>query len=173
MHLSKMSETNPFELHCIKASQKKLCWDLFCSTCGAGEFRYGIYATTKGFTPKNPAQWKSLRNSFRRPILHYDFSFEEYSQFSEIAKNTSLRTLSETCLFPDWIGYLGICLNWFELHERDHRLLTIPWGAQLLDLCKRKDYLPMELIEKIESESSYLNYQDLEFFERALRPNRF
>ena len=165
---------NNFELHCQQSSEKNACWNLFCTTCACHDFRSGIYAIMKDGTFQDNEQWHSLCRSFDGAWFKWKVSKDDYLALSRVIEQASLRRISQSCKFPDWLGYLGICLSWFETWEREERLLSQTWGAQLLELCEEKDTLPEStLLSKIKNRTGPLYYYDLEYFEIALSPSRF
>ena len=164
---------NSFELHCQWASEKNLCWNLHCTTCGSHEFRSGIYAIMTGENFKHGEQWNTHCKSYTGPWFKWDVTLREYITFCQVIIEASLFRISQTSKFPDWLGYLGICLSWLEKWEREEKHLTQIWGSQLMELCQEKESFPEDLISKIENQTGYLHYSDLGYFESEISQTSF
>ena len=164
---------NSFELHCQWASEKNLCWNLHCTTCGSHEFRSGIYAIMSGENFKHGEQWNTHCKSYTGPWFKWDVTLREYITFCQVIIEASLFRISQTSKFPDWLGYLGICLSWLEKWEREEKHLTQIWGSQLMELCQEKDSFPEDLLSKIEKQTGYLHYSDLGYFESEISQTSF
>jgi len=162
------SSNNSFLLLCNYASRKNLCWNIFCTTCGSHEFRSGIYALMKGNHFTDDDQWLTLCKTYTGPWFEWPVSETEYEKFSKLVQNCKLTDVAESCKFPDWLGYLGICLSWLEKWEQEEKHLTQIWGIQLMELCQEKDSFPEDLLSKIEKRTGYLHYSDLAYFESEL-----
>ena len=167
------SSNNSFLLFCNYASRRNLCWNIFCTTCGSHEFRSGIYALMKGNHFTDDDQWLNLGKTYKGPWFEWPVSETEYEKFSKVVQNCKLTDVAESCKFPDWLGYLGICLSWLEKWEQEEKHLTQIWGSQLMELCQEKDSLPTELLSNIEKQTGYLHYSDLGYFESEISQTRF
>lgn len=162
------SSKDSFLLFCNYASRKNLCWNIFCTTCGSHEFRSGIYALMKGNHFTDDDQWLTLCKTYTGPWFEWPVSEIEYEKFSKVVQNCKLTDVAESCKFPDWLGYLGICFHWFSVWEREKHFLTQSWGVQLLNMCLNKNKLPKSLVDKISNKTDSMYFHDLEFFEICL-----
>jgi hypothetical protein len=167
------SSNNSFLLICNYASRRNLCWNIFCTTSGIHEFRSGIYALMKGNHFTDDDQWLTLCKTYTGPWFEWPVSEIEYEKFSKVVQNCKLTDVAESCKFPDWLGYLGICLSWLEKWEQEEKHLTQIWGTQLMELCQKKESLPTDLLSKIEKRTGYLHYSDLGYFESEISQTRF
>jgi hypothetical protein len=167
------SSDNSFLLFCNYASRRNLCWNIFCTTCGSHEFRSGIYALMKANHFTDDDHWLTLCKTYKGPWFEWPVSEIEYEKFSKVVQNCKLTDVAESCKFPDWLGYLGICLSWLEKWEQEEKHLTQIWGSQLIELCQQKDSFPEDLLSKIENQTGYLHYSDLGYFESEISQTRF
>ena len=91
---------NTFELHCQWASEKNLCWNLHCTTCGSHEFRSGIYAIMTGENFKHGEQWNTHCKTYTGPWFKWDVTLREYITFCQVIKEASLFRISQTSNSP-------------------------------------------------------------------------
>jgi len=157
---------SPFNALCGVASKFQWCWSLSCTTCGAHNLRFGLYAIGLGYHPDQP-DWAEVvsesgdiihpyqdRVNFRRHSSHNTLLYRALSE-AEIFQ------IAKECRFPDSLGYLGIGLNTFADLELRRRLLTYGWAPQLRDLVFPDSFSYAALQEMIESPGETLTWRFL------------
>lgn len=166
------STLNGFEQLCVLASHEKWCWKLVCTTCGHTHFRYALMQLANGLSP-NDKEW----------IIHNDrTNFEsELGQipriYSEISKDKVIRlcstadlvALSRTCLFPDWLGYLGLILYHMNYDSDSFRMMNRKWAAQLVVMVHKDAKIHNRLKIIAEGSGGYLRLEDLEDIEESIK----
>lgn len=163
---------NSFEALCGLASKERWCWNLWCTTCGHTNFRYGFLELAAG---KSPSHSTWIVNN--RIFQHSGFSAQlgkfprQYNQdqkeiITHICLNANLSAISESCHFPDWLGYLGLVLHHMK-HSPSFRKMSQCWASQLGNMTPR-DCTTYKRLSEISKGHEILNISDLEFCEREL-----
>ena len=167
-------DENPFETMCKIASKEKWCWRIWCTTCGHMYFRYGFLELATGKHPKND-NWLSGQKHHnnlseelgRMPILG-NFSIKHQIALSSILKDTNIISISNSCKFPAWLGYLGMALVYSEKHEKKTRQITKSWIPQFLKILPTNSQSITLLKSILNDPSKVLSWQDLELIEGDL-----
>jgi hypothetical protein len=141
----------------VEASRRRVCWNVNCTTCGAGELRSGVVLLAR----RIPLRLVQLPIRTDQPVLTAEveelptlewwrlvqgrrrLTPSEANHLTQVCVEAQLGDLSHAAPFPDWLGYLGIVLDelgrferrrpQFDEHERfeSHRLRTgAEWARQ-------------------------------------------
>ena len=165
---------NPFESMCKLASKEKWCWKIWCTTCGHMYFRYGFLELAMGKHPSN-SDWLSGKRNHHRlrkelgpiPILG-GFPLKHQKNLSFILQDANIVTISNSCGFPDWLGYTGLGLVYSENHEKNTRHITDSWIPQILQILPDNSYSTSMLQLTYSDKSKVLLWKDLELVEKDL-----
>lgn len=166
---SSIQPSNAFEAVCEIASQKDWCWNLYCGTCGHGQFRQAFYAITQGGHPAEQGWSNHLRAWSFGKNFKYILSTDEQSELAKVLSGSDVSRIRSNAKFPDWLGYLGLGLHYTEQVEWNSRLLTEAWVPQLLevleggsaqheslgDILENKGILDLDHLEVVESVLKY------------------
>lgn len=131
---------NAFEALCFLASEENWCWNLFCTTCGHMYFKYAFVELMKGRHPDDE-NWVTRKSNHRRldrdvGSMHSlrDWDLTDMVAFQNICKGADIKSISEGCRFPDWLGYLGLVIGHAGGAECINKKLAKAWAGQLADL---------------------------------------
>lgn len=152
---------------CEIASRERWCWNLVCTTCGHGDFVFGLVQIGRGIFPGSEA-WVEPKTARQGDLRHRD----EYSSSKRLIRanpesvylvcaSASVPELVETCRFPDYLGFMGVALNYLQEIEFRNRLLTRLWGSELLKLVGPHGHSAERLREMIEDPSKTLRWEFL------------
>lgn len=165
--------SNAFEALCSLASRESWCWNLACTTCGCMHFRYGLMEMSRGGHPGRK-NWVTRKNANSRRISErlgalprIPFEREIQKQIISIASTAKLDVISANARFPDWLGYLGVVLDYCRTDEAEGQLLTRSWVPQLCDLLPAGSSVRQRLLAYPET-GRVLLVGDLELIEREL-----
>ena len=165
---------NAFEVLCCLASRENWCWNLFCTTCGHMYFRYAFIELMQGHHPDD-GDWVTRKRNHRRlerdvGSMHALGSWDlmDMVAFQKICEGADIRSISEECRFPDWLGYLGLVIGHAEGAEFINKKLAKAWAGQLADLLDPDSETAKSLRAKAEG-GRPLTLDDLENVERACR----
>ena len=159
----KKTVTNPFEALCVLASNKRYCWTLYCTTCGAMDIRTGFTMIAKGYHPQEE-KWDIEHSKLKR-TMSQDWSEEMTEKFITELSNASLEFISDNCLFPDWLGYLGLVLHQFHFDFNNRIKLSSAWKPQLDAIAKKRS--PQNVDTRI-SDINLLTWDSLKVYESIL-----
>ncbi len=170
-------EKNAFEALCEQASKEKWCWNYPCSTCANMEFRYGFLELAKGKHPSDN-NWILNRDDIvcgRIYKFPYNYPFEFPPEVREsvlkICLKSDLSVINELCSFPEWLGYLGLILEYMNSWREPSKLysqVSIHWAKQLQQIIPSSSIAHNQLIRVIRDQKYNLNFAILEACERAL-----
>jgi hypothetical protein len=158
---------NAFEALCALASDEKWCWKIGCGTCGHTHFRYGFKELAMGRHPGS-CEWETHNGvgpigRGLGPPPPQDWTVESQRQLAKIGADASLGTIHTVCLFPDWLGCVGLLLHYTAPAEREEPILTLSLLNQLSTLVQKGSRSGWWLESR---PGSYrLNWRDLEMFE--------
>ena len=180
---------NPFELLCRLASKERWCWKIPCTTCGNHEFQYGLRELGRGNSPAD-SKWivhKGVRNlreilgEFEYPrspegliTSHYPFHLADPEMVAivEVCAGADLKKISDDCLFPDWLGYLGIVLSRMRCQDIAYEKLAALWAWQLRDFVGDGPTIWSHLCDCARLSNQRLSFGDLESVEQAMLDSR-
>ena len=165
--------TNQFEALCILASDENWCWKLCCTTCGHMHFRYAFSELAMGKSVTD-SSWavRRRRTRYTKSIgfIPRNYSEEQKAIIIGICCNASLSSISDSCKFPDWLGYLGLVLSNTHSAMEAYKELSSNWASQLSSLVSESS--PIQLVLRDIAEGSrLLNLNDLEACEKDLMHN--
>ena len=138
-------------------------------------FRYALRQLSLGADPAS-SEWVVHRD---HPVLYRGsplrelgpipplagWPIEEQRKLKEVLQNASLSTIAANCLFPDWLGYLGLALHYTDEAELEDYGLTHSWAPQLAHLV-RDGSVAHKMLTKLEAERSIpLTWRNLEAVE--------
>ena len=142
-------------------------------------FRYGFLDIAIGRHPLD-ADWLSglrQRNkstSLRRRVQIFDYlTLGCQKNLSIILSDANIISISMSCKFPDWLGYLGLGLFHTETYEKTTRQITNSWILQLLQILPKMSYSHRMLQRIYYDESKVLSWRDLEDVEEDLKLSVF
>lgn len=172
-----MLNKNAFEKVCEMASKENWCWRIHCGTCGHMYFRYAFKELTeekhpdgKGWVTTGLARNQGERfKEFGPPPKHPRYTgwlLRDQAILIDIFSQASLKTISDHCKFPDWLGYLGLALLYTKDMERRKRTLTKAWLPQLRQI--DSGGLDTKVSCSSQDENYILTYMDLEHWEERL-----
>lgn len=164
-----MKTENAFEQLCFLASEQNWCWNLFCTTCSQLHFRYALKEIGKGKLPSDTgwlihAQKTSYSKELGEVPSSYPDETKEY--VCQIAANASITDIARQCKFPDWLGYLGLTLEYMRHDTPAFTTLSRSWSSQLIELLPLDSPAREELINQTEIHGR-LNKFHLELCENA------
>ena len=176
---------NAFELLCRLASKERWCWKLPCTTCGHYEFQFGLRELGRGHSPAE-SEWivhkgaRNLREKLgefeyaRSPEcligIHYPYPLADPDMVAivEVCAGADLNTIAGQCLFPDWLGYLGIVLDRMRCEDIAYEKLTALWAWQLQDFVGKDLSIRSHLHDCARLSNCRLSFGDLEDVEFAM-----
>jgi len=151
------------------ASQEKWCWKLYCTTCGHAHFRYALREIANGKTPEDQDWIIHINRTNYNELGSFPFTYSpnECESIAEICSGANISGIKNKCIFPDWLGYLGLVL--FHIKDNDLALSVISksWSKQLLDFLPINTDIYSKLNMNLQVDS-FLTIEDLEEIESAL-----
>lgn len=180
--MTELSETrNAFDALCSLASSENWCWKIHCSTCGHLLFRCGLQELARGRHPDSE-QWRvagrqsvlfrggNPRELTPEPALWVPWPLDLQERLVQVLAEANVGTISATCGYPDWLGYLGLGLKYTEEAERVTRLVSKSWVPQLLALMPVNAYSRSYLLGLLQDRAPPLSWQALSQLEADLQP---
>jgi len=165
---------NQLESLCRLASEEKWCWDLYCSTCGHLHFRYAFAELAQGKSP-DQSGWliHRRRTSFSKQLggIPWKYTDEQKESILRVCARASIATISTTCRFPDWLGYLGLVIEHMRSDSEAYRALSVGWANQLMGLLSESDEASAR-IGSVAVGERLLDLGDLEYCEMELLRSR-
>ena len=177
---------NAFELLCRLASKERWCWKIPCTTCGNQEFQYGLRELGRGHSPAE-SEWvvhKGVQNlreklgEFQYPRnpdcrigVHYPYHLADPDKVAivQVCAGADLKTIADECLFPDWLGYLGLVLYRMRCPDVAYNNLLALWAWQLRDFVQKYSIIWSHLGDCARQSDQQLSFGDLETVEFAMR----
>lgn len=183
---------NQFEDLCKLASEESWCWNVNCTTCGHQHFKYAFLELTQGKSPADDDWITSVRNdditrsSGRVPRR---FTLRQKEILAIICRGANLRSISQNCKSPDWLGYIGLVLyhtrkipksrlhrdsfiQYLEIDEPGEigafKRLSQDWARQLRELVWRDSDAYTRLCEIADEKGRIMTLKDLGACEEAL-----
>ena len=86
----------------------------------------------------------------------------------EVCAGASLKKIADECLFPDWLGYLGIVLFRMQSQDVAYDKLLALWAWQLRDFVSRDSSIWSHLGDCARLSKRRLSFGDLEAVEQAI-----
>jgi len=168
------TERNAFNALCLLASREKWCWKLFCTTCGHGHFRCALFELAEGRHPEKDG-WLTRQRPPASAHTLGDWqtittAIQQSERLHRLLAGASLTDIAEHCGFPDYLGYLGLALNYTEQLEQRNRLLTPLWSTQLLDIVEKDSSAASMLRKRISLTDRWLTWRDLDGLENSVIP---
>ena len=162
------------------AASDRRCWNLYCTTCGHQEFRYGFKALAMGLHPADPS-WPVSKNQStrhrrveqlgRRP-LYGDWGLGEQAALQAAVVGCRMERIVSDANFPDRLGYLGLLLNYTSGAEAEEPRITRSLVPQLLPMMAVGSSGEALLRERRRADER-LTVSDLEELERSFGSTGF
>ncbi len=83
-------------------------------------------------------------------------------------KEVSLFNIEKNCIFPDWLGYLGLVLDDYNRRGKNIEEISCLWASQLSQMVSKNSVVYQKLID-ISSGRMKLEISDLELVELGFR----
>lgn len=167
---------NKFYKLAVLASKERWCWNLYCTLCGHAKFRDAFTQLAEGKTP-NGIGWQvysSRGGDERYRPAPRPFKREQKKRVLECCLQGSLRAVSNSCRFPDWLGYMGLVLEHMKTTDILYSALSTEWAAQLYQMVTYDSEAAIRLEEVIVGEAgSLLTIKDLALCEKAMSSDRW
>lgn len=161
---------NNFEALAVLASKEQWCWKLQCTTCGHMHFRYAFLELANGKSPEDK-NWiiHGNKTDYKDELgpLPRRYTFPQKETVLSLCSSASLRTISDNCISPDWLGYLGLVLEHMRLETDPYKNLSTIWADQLKGMVASESEIGKRLIEVASDGNSLLGLQDLERIEAS------
>jgi len=169
---------NAFEALCVLASREGWCWSISCTTCGGHElFRYAFRQIAQGLKPGQTG-WEvySSRTDISRQLMMPEkYYAEERRNILGICLKANLSTIREECIFPDWLGYLGLIVYHMRTARSQQSVLykkvEQSWAGQLAGMVPNSSQIHRRLVS-ISDGTGSLELEDLESVEQQNRASR-
>lgn len=162
---------NHFNALCILASKEKWCWKLFCTTCGHIHFQYSFQELARGKLPSDKDWVVSKFNNHLQTSLGYPQQKLSNIQKERLIKtclDMNIKSLSLTCSFPNWLGYLGLLIETVKYDSELFYQLSSCISKQLKELIPT-DSIMYDKLKAIEaSNNSVIDIRDLEVCETLI-----
>lgn len=165
---------NAFVQMCALAAREHWCWNLVCTTCGHGVFRWGLHALAQGKVPDDRdwvVHWspQTTFSDLERecgPLPRGPWPIGEQQILQRLTEDLNLDELESCVTFPDWLGHLGVLLRYTEDAERGKPTLT----GHLVDQLQHRvspESPAEELLVSIKKSGRPLRWTDLEILEHS------
>jgi hypothetical protein len=173
--MSGIAISNRFEILCELAQREEWCWNLSCTTCGHGVFRWALKALSKGFDPITdewPVHWgpettfEKLQRTNGPMASRAGFPISEQRAIQSAVIGCDLHRIASTVRFPQWLGYIGVFLAYSEDAESENQEITTSLVPQLLRLV-RSDSEATSILERLLAERRPLRWPHLELVEHC------
>ncbi len=168
---------NAFDALCMLASVERWCWNYPCSTCANMEFRYGFLELARGKHP-NDEDWIMTRDDiiegkvYKFPYKYpFEYPIEDREAILKICLESDLAVINDICSFPEWLGYLGLVLQYMNSWREPSYLyieVSKHWASQLQKMIPRSSAIHERLSLIMSSDELTLRFSDLEACEKAL-----
>ena len=160
---------NSFTAFVKLAAARRYCWKLGCSTCGSWKYRSGLFLLSLGAVPES-LRWKRMERhlelspkSFQDPDI-----FDQ--EFCGLLRGADLREISQQCIFPDWLGYLGVVISEMQRCRSTATSEVLrSWALQLADMISFDPATCANIGRRGLIGERRLSWQDLEEVATALR----
>ena len=138
-------------------------------------FRYALRQLSRGEDPSS-SDWIVHRD---HPVLRRGSPLRELGAIPPLAgwpigeqrelkkalQTANLLSISTSCGFPDWLGYLGLALHYTEEAELEDYGLTRAWVPQLASMVRAGSAAHRMLLELEADRASPLTWRHLEAVE--------
>jgi len=159
---------NAWEAVCVIATEQRWCWNLACTTCGAGLWRYALAEIGAGRHPADP-NWSTSNDHRNLPSLNELRKTGSSRHMIDVLAEADLESIARRGPHPDWLGYQGVALRNISRSDAMSRKLTIAWGRQILALLpaisQERGYLEKLISDKplrdLIGSREFLRWQDL------------
>lgn len=159
---------NTFEALCNLASEERWCWKLYCTTCGTMHLRYSLQEIAKGLAPKNDEWIISKRNTHYSDRLgNYPKTYKPKIKVSilQVCLDADISLIAQSCIFPDWLGYLGFILEHMSLRSSIYKEVSDKWASQLKHIVPKGSCSYSRMSEIVTNKEKMLTIHDLELIE--------
>ena len=124
-----------FENLCYYASQHGWRHNPSCYPCCHEEFRKAWPLMIQGLKPGNSAWDEATQLMLAQdPAVGFKLALRDQAALARIMGEADLDRIARRCLFPNWLGYLGLGLYYTKEHEKRRPVLTKAWAPQLIRL---------------------------------------
>lgn len=181
------ANNNAFVQLCHLASREKWCWKIPCTTCGNHELNYALRELGKGRSPSDQ-DWVIYKGKrgLEDILGRFEFLYPQAEEglrhgrsrqsnanpkmvaIVEVCAGANLKKIADSCLFPDWLGYLGIVLFRMRCDDAAYDKLTALWAWQLRDFVEEGSSVWLHLDECARLSNHQLSFSDLESVEFAM-----
>lgn len=100
-----------------------------------------------------------------------DILDEERVAVLEVCAGARLATIADQCLFPDWLGYLGLIVHFMHCNDDAYTKTMTLWAWQLRDMVSPDEEICVTLDNAARSSGLLLSFWDLEGVEFAMQGN--
>lgn len=126
---------NAFEAMCRLADSENWCWKIGCTTCGAIDFRKGLYELHLGRHPLGQ-EWRAherVRHSAERfsDFANLAATIEGSVNVYEILCGANPANIVNSCSMPSALGYISLALLFTQRLEEERGELTRKWKPVL------------------------------------------
>tara|TARA_B100000315_G_scaffold61705_1_gene56020 strand:+ start:71 stop:877 length:807 start_codon:yes stop_codon:yes gene_type:complete len=142
-----------FEQICLLANKEDWCWNAHC-WCRHMHFLNAFLLLIGVQRTEIPFYATDVFNMLREGNNGY--------RLQEKIKDVSIDYLSHNCVFPTFLGYLGLGLFHTAEAEKKNRVLTKKWTPQLISLINDDNHTHKKFFEDILTNNGLLTYLDLE-----------
>ena len=147
----KNRQLNGFEQLCRVASKNNWCWRIGCTTCGAQHFRQGFYYVGQGLVP-DAETWKEDKNKIN---FEHNFPKEVTNKLLSIICDANLMNIHRSCLFPDWLGYLGLVYHLFGGFGNYFGVALLMGNIPMMEVTRN---IAPQLLEMVEEDSESYSF---------------
>lgn len=141
-------------------------------------FRYAFRQLASGKSP-NDEDWMVHKD---HPVLRTgspirelgpipplsSWPIEEQERLAKILSTANISAIASACIFPDWLGYLGLALHYTEDSERRNQTLTHAWCPQLLRRIRPGSVASNMLTKLVTGQEGVLTWVNLEAVETGV-----
>ncbi len=160
------NQRNSFVALCDYASQKNWCWKLFCTTCGHGAFRVAFSKIIHGYHPDDETFWphgKENHALLKEADKYSDFfvgaSVTTQIKLATLVAESKLVDIQATAKFPDWLGYIGLVINYCPDQE-PRKIISKAFLPQFITLLKNEKEI-CEYLQEKQTNNKLLSINDL------------
>tara|TARA_Y100000768_G_C23970025_1_gene680015 strand:- start:1302 stop:1838 length:537 start_codon:yes stop_codon:yes gene_type:complete len=142
---------NAFEQLCRVASKENWCWRIGCTTCGGQHFRLGFYYVGQGLMP-DVATW---RQDKKKIPFEGNFPKEVTNKLLSSVCDANLMSIHRWCLFPDWLGYLGLVYHFFGGFGNYFGTAFLMGNVPMMEVTRN---IAPQLLEMVEEDSESYSF---------------
>ena len=158
--MESLSSQQPFQVLCANAARSRWCWNIFCTTCGAIEFRGALWQLAVG----RPAPAGRL-------LLRCWPLVVQRAVIREVV-SAAVEQIVNDAPFPDGLGYLGLTLSVTVDAEAQDGRLTQSWVPRLRTFLWGRIDTVDQVAPPWFMTGGVLQWRDMEPLESAIRQTR-